>query len=90
MKHSLDQGGCYPQRPKTEVDNTHRDQQNASCPTKAGFNNCFISHSKYIPFLRAPFHSLFFRSQKYNTRSSSGFLGQRFNNLQRGALVTSF
>ena len=41
MKNSAEQGGCYPQRPKAEVDNT-------------------------------------------------GFLGQRFNNLQRAALLTSF
>ena len=40
MKNSAEQGGCYPQRPKAEVDNT--DLQN-SYPTKAEFNNCFIS-----------------------------------------------
>ena len=28
MKNSADQGGCYPQRPKAEVDNTLRDLQN--------------------------------------------------------------
>ena len=27
MKNSADQGGCYPQRPKAEVDNTLRDLQ---------------------------------------------------------------
>ena len=41
MKNSADQGGCYPQRPKAEVDNTLRDLQNSSYPTKAEFNNCF-------------------------------------------------
>ena len=39
MKNSADQGGCYPQRPKAEVDNTFRDLQNSSYPTKAEFNN---------------------------------------------------
>ena len=27
MKNSADQGGCYPQRPKVEADNTLRDNQ---------------------------------------------------------------
>ena len=35
MKNSADQGGCYPQRPKAEVDNTLLDLQNSSYPTKA-------------------------------------------------------
>ena len=52
MKNSEDQGGCYPQRPKAEVDNTLRALQNSSYPTKAEFNNCFIIHSKYFPVLR--------------------------------------
>ena len=30
MKNSAEQGGCYPQRPKAEVDNTLRDLQNSS------------------------------------------------------------
>ena len=34
MKNYYDQGGCYPQRPKAEVDNTLRDLQNSSYPTK--------------------------------------------------------
>ena len=42
MKNSADQGECYPQRPKAEVDNTLRDLQKSSYPTKAEFNNCFI------------------------------------------------
>ena len=52
MKNSADQGGCYQQRPKPEVDNTLRDLQNSSYPMKAKFNNCFIIHSKYSPFLQ--------------------------------------
>ena len=30
MKNSADRGGCYPQRPKAEVDNTLRDLKNSS------------------------------------------------------------
>ena len=64
MKNSVDQGRCYPQRPKAEVDNTLRDLQNSSYPTKAEFNNCFIIHSKYFLLLKgaSPLRSLFFRS----------------------------
>ena len=66
MKNSADQGGCYPQRPKTEVDNTLRDLQSSSFPTKAEFNNCFIIHSKYFPVLKGvkPCRSLLFCSPK--------------------------
>ena len=66
MKNSADQRGCYPQRPKAEVDNTLLDLQNSSYPTKTEFNNCFIIHSKYFPVLEgvSPFRSLFFRSPK--------------------------
>ena len=48
MKNSVGRGGCYPPRPKAEVDNILRDLQNSSYPTKAEFNNCFIIHSKYF------------------------------------------
>ena len=63
-KNSADIGGCYPQRPKAGVDNTLRDLQNSSYPTKAEFNNRFIIHSKYFPVLKAvlPLCSLLFRS----------------------------
>ena len=66
MKNSTDQGGCYPQRPKAEVDNTLRDMQNSSYPTKAEFNNCFVIHSKYFPVFKgiSPFLSLFSCSLK--------------------------
>ena len=50
MKNSADQGGCYPQRPKAEVDNTLRDLQISSYPTKAEFNNCFIIHSRNLHY----------------------------------------
>ena len=91
MKNSADQGGCYPQRPKAEVDNTHRDLQNSLHPTEAEFNNCFIIHSKYFLLLKgvSPFRSVF-PTTKYTTTSSPDFLGQRFNNLQQAALLTSF
>ena len=64
MKNSADQGKCYPQRPKAEVDNTLLDLQNSSNLTKAESNNCFIIHSKYFLILKgvSPLHSLFFRS----------------------------
>ena len=66
MKNSAEQGGCYPQRPKAEADNTLRDLQNSSYPTKAEFNNCFIIHSKYFHVFKgvSPFRSLFFHSLK--------------------------
>ena len=56
MKNSADEGGCYPQRPKGEVDNTFRDLQNFSYPKKA----------EYFPVLKgvSPFRSLFFCSPK--------------------------
>ena len=64
MKNSADQGGCYSQRRKAEVDNTLRDPQNSSYPTKVEFNNCVIIHSKHFLLLKGvlPFRSLFFRS----------------------------
>ena len=64
MKNSAEQGGCYPQRPK--VDNTLRDLQNSSNPTKAEVNNCFIIHSKHFPVLKRvpPFRFLYLRSLK--------------------------
>ena len=43
MKNSADQGERYPQKPTAKVKNTLRDLQNSSYPTKAEFNNCFIT-----------------------------------------------
>ena len=51
MKNSADQGGCYPQRPKAEMDSTLRDLQNSSYLTKAEFNNYFLSIQNISPFL---------------------------------------
>ena len=42
MKNQADRGGCYPPRPKGEVDNTLRDLLNSSYPTKAEFINCLL------------------------------------------------
>ena len=72
MKNSADQGGCYPQRPKAEVNNTLRDLQNFSYPTEAEFNNCFIIQFKYFLLLKGVF---VFPLTKYNTTLSPGFLG---------------
>ena len=85
MKNSADQGGCYPPRPSASVDNTLRDLQNSSYPTKAEFSNCFIIHSKYFPVLNgvSPFRSLFFCSPKSQSRP------QVLNNMQRAPLLTS-
>ena len=95
MKNSAGRGECYPPRPKAEVDNTLRDLQNSSYPTKAEFNNYsfkILSSLKLVDSSR-PFLSLL------NDRAlSPGFLGQWFNNLwrqwfnnlQRAALLTSF
>ena len=64
MKNSADQGGCYPERLKAEVDNTLQDLQDSSYPMKAEFNNCFIIHSKYLLLLKGilPLRSFFFRT----------------------------
>ena len=74
MKHSVDQGGCYPQRP--------------NYPAKAEFNKCFIILSKYFTRSQRSFAiSLFvFLLTKISRQVVSG---RRFNNLQRAALLTS-
>ena len=66
MKNSADQGGYYAQSATAEVDNTLRDLQHSSYPTKAEFNDCFIIHSKYFSVLEgvSPFRFLFFRPPK--------------------------
>ena len=82
MKNSADQGGCYPQRTKAEVDNILRDLQNSSYPTKAEFNNCFITHSKFSSFVKEFRHFvLCFSDHQINTTLSPGFLGHRFSGL---------
>ena len=61
-----------------EVDNTLRDLQNSSYPTKAEFNNCFIIHSKYFLFLTCVkefrhFALCFSAHQIYNTTLTQVF-----------------
>ena len=46
MKNSAGRGGCYPPRPKAEVDNILRDLQNSSYSTKAIQNIFFAQTSK--------------------------------------------
>ena len=90
MKNSAGREGCYPPRPKAEVDKILQDLQNSSYHMKAELNNCFIIHSKY--FLRSNLYTYSgpFRSLLNNTTSSPGFLGQWFINLQRVAFLASF
>ena len=65
MKNSADQGGCYPQRPQTEVDNTLRDLQNSSIlrKPKSIIALLFIQNFPVLEGV-SPFRSLFFRSPK--------------------------
>ena len=64
MKNSADEGGCYSQRPKAEVDNTLPGSAEFFISYLASFHHCFIIHSKYFPVLKgvSPFRSLFFYS----------------------------
>ena len=82
MKNSAGRGGCYPLRPKAEVDKILRDLQNSSYPMKAKFNNCFIIHSKYFFAQTCKDVNLLatISLSVKNTTSSPGFLGQWFNN----------
>ena len=65
-------------RPKAEVDNTIRDLQNSSYPSKAEFNNCFIFHSEYLPVLKGVSSSrpLYFCSPKITQPRPHVFLVQ--------------
>ena len=82
MKNSAGRGECYPPRPKVEVDNTLRDLQNSSYPTKAEFNNCFIINSKYFFAQTCKLDSRPFLSLLNDTTfCPDRFLGQWFNNL---------
>ena len=68
MKDPIDLGGCYPPRPKPEVDNTPPRSAEFLYAMKAEFNNFFSIHSKYFPILKRvlPIRSLFFCSPKTN------------------------
>ena len=90
MKNSADKGGCYSHRLKAEVDNTLRDLQNSSYPTKADSIIALLFIQNISPFLKDFRHSLSaFLAHQKTTISSPGFLSQRLNNLQRVALFTS-
>ena len=54
MKTSADQGGCYPQWRKAEVNNTLQDLQNSSYPMKAKFNNniAILFNQNIVLFLK--------------------------------------
>ena len=84
MKNSSDQEGCYPRRSKVEVVNTLPDLQNSSYATKAELNYSFIQN-----IFKAENELFVFLLTKNNIASSTGFPCQRFNNLQRAALLTS-
>ena len=58
MKNSADQGRCYPQRAKAEVDNTLRDLQNSfyyintsEIPNELSRENFISSHVKITCYL---------------------------------------
>ena len=91
MKNSAGRGGCYPPRPKAEVDNILRDLQNSSYSTKAEFNKLLYYSFKIFSLLKLlNLLAAIFLLNKNNTISSPAFFGQRFNNLQRATLLTSF
>ena len=74
------------------VDNTLRDLQKSSYPTKAEFNNYFIVHSKYLPFLKGvlPFRSLFFCLSEITQSPFPIFFRSTFQLSAVGYTLTSF
>ena len=58
MKNSADQGGCYPQKPKVEVDNTLLDLQNSSHPTQP--HSIIAKYSTFLFFRVASTKCVFF------------------------------
>ena len=77
MKNSAGRGGCYPPRSKAEVDNILQ--------SLLYYSLKIFSSLKLLNLLIA-----IFLLNKNNTISSPTFFGQRFKNLQRAALLTSF
>ena len=62
MKNSADQGGCYPQRPKAEVDDTLQDLQNSSYLRKLNSIIALLFIQNISSFLKEFCHyTLFFR-----------------------------
>ena len=73
MKNSANQGGCYPQRPKAEVDNTLLTLQNSSHPTKADSIIALLFIQNISSFLKEFRHfALFFRSPNITQPCPSG------------------
>ena len=62
MKNSTDQAGCYPLRPKDEVDNTLRDLQNSSYPTKTKLLYYLFTKTELLYYLL----QMFSNSQRTN------------------------
>ena len=98
MKNSAGRGECYPPRPKAEVENTFRDLQNSSHPTKANSIIALLFIQNIFFAQTCKLYSQPFLSLLNDTTLCPGFLGQwfnnlwrqLFNNLQRTALLTSF
>ena len=90
MKNSADQGGCYPQKPRAEVDNTSEICRILHILRKPNSIFTLLFIQNILSFLREFRHIMLFvfPLTKYNKTLSPGFLGQRFNNLQRAALLT--
>ena len=85
MKNSADQGGCYPQRPEAEMDNTLRDLQNSSYPTHILHILFVFPLTKYNTTLsRGLLGQRFINLQGPALLTS--FWRHRFNNFQRAAL----
>ena len=87
MKNSADLGECYPPRPLASVDHPPWSAE-FFISYESEFKNCFIIHSKYFPVPLKEFHH--FPFTKLSTTLYPGFVGQRFNDLQRAALLTTF
>ena len=87
MKNSAGRGGCYPPRLKAEVDNILREFfifYESRIELLLYYSFKIFSSLKLLNLLAAI--SLL---NKNNTISSPAFFGQRFNNLQRAALLAS-
>ena len=86
MKNSAGQGGCYPPRLKAELDNIlHILRKLNSIIALLFIQNIFKLLKEKMSFI----FNNFAPSNKNNTILSPAFFGQRFNNLQRAALLTS-
>ena len=94
MKNSAEHGGCYPQRPKAEVQWIIPSEicRNLHILRKPNSITALLFIPNIFPFFKKEFRHFalcFFSLTKNYIISSPGFLGQRFNNLKRAALLTS-